>query len=396
MAFIDFHISIKDTRDNLLDSLSWRAGNRIARLSALDRGGFLITDMIADIIPSGDYRVDLDASHNGQTGRATFGMNVPSFKAAGPRLSSIEFAYEIKPDSGGRFVKNGYRVMPNPSGQFYQENRTASVYAEAYGLDTSAGAESLFFAALEILSPDSQVITKLQRISYLKPGPSAVIAANFPIDSLSSGEFVLRLTVSDGADSVSTAKDFSVVVSREAMKRTILQGILRDFPEATQITSESDADKFREEIAFIATHDELKLFDSLNLTGKESFQKDFWARRDPDPSTPVNEFQIEHYKRFKYVETTYGRFQGGVHGWRTDRGRVYMVYGEPSEIERFPQTLDARSWERWWYHGLEGGVYFIFVDYEDAGDYTLIHSSKRDEVKNYNWEDRIKVGDLSR
>ena len=72
-------------------------------------------------------------------------------------------------------------------------------------------------------------------------------------------------------------------------------------------------------------------------------------------------------------------------------GRIYILYGEPSDIERNPSSIEERSWQRWWYDSIEGGVYFIFVDFEDTGNYTLVHSSKKDEVKDYNWEDKVKM-----
>jgi hypothetical protein len=72
------------------------------------------------------------------------------------------------------------------------------------------------------------------------------------------------------------------------------------------------------------------------------------------------------------------------------------MYGEPSEIERFPSSLESRAWERWWYHGMEGGVYYIFVDYETADDFILVHSTKRDEIKDSGWEDKIRVSTYHR
>ncbi len=72
-------------------------------------------------------------------------------------------------------------------------------------------------------------------------------------------------------------------------------------------------------------------------------------------------------------------------------GRIYILHGEPSEIERNQSSFEERSWQRWWYHGIEGGVYFIFVDFEGTGAHEMVHSSKKNEVKDYNWEDKVKM-----
>ncbi|OGC94500.1 MAG: hypothetical protein A2W25_01580 [candidate division Zixibacteria bacterium RBG_16_53_22] len=390
VALIDFRLTLKDTNGTTLDTASWTAGNRIDKLSSLAQSGFLITDMLADIIPFGHYLVELEASNDGNTGRTAFPMEIPAFAGAGPELSTIEFAYEIKPDTAGRFVKNGIRVMPNPSHEFALESRLGQFYTEAYGLDTTSVADSVFHVAIEVVDVNGSVVKKHPTLTYQKPGESAVISSQFSIDSLQAGIYGLRVTLVDG-DSLSTRmSSFTVSIPRAVARTTMLQGIMKEFPEAVNITSEEDSKKFHDEITFIATSDEMRLFESLPLEGRASFQKDFWARRDPDPSTPQNEFQLEHYKRFKYASDNFSRFQGGSAGWRSDRGRVYIIYGEPTEVERFTPSPEARGWERWWYSGLEGGVYFVFVDYETGGDYTLLHSSKSDEIKDYDWENKVK------
>ena len=47
--------------------------------------------------------------------------------------------------------------------------------------------------------------------------------------------------------------------------------------------------------------------------------------------------------------------------------------------------------QKWWYHGMEGGVYFVFVDYEDTDSYVLIHSTKQNEIKDEDWENKVKM-----
>lgn len=396
LALIDFRLNLRDSNGKLLDSLDWKAANGIEKLSTLDSTGYLISDMISDIMPVGHYVVELLVANGEKHGRASFTMNVPVFKNIGPDLSTLELAYQIKPDSIGKFVKNGLLIMPNPSTQFLREAKKVSVYAEGYGLNTTSTADSVFYILMEIFNFEGKSILAFPAVTFQKPGESAVITTEFPIDTLKAGDYNLKMTLIDGVDSVSTDRQFSVIMPRDIVKRTMMEGIFREFPEANNIMTEADAKNFRDEIVYIASPDEMKLYDSLNLTGKAAFQKDFWARRNSEPGTSQNEYEIEHYRRLKYVKDTFGKFSGGHAGWRTDRGRVYIMYGEPSEIERYPLSLEARAWERWSYNGLEGGVYFIFVDMQNADNYNLVHSSKRDEIKDENWEEKIKMSVMQR
>ncbi len=391
VAIIDFRIAVRDTEGVLIDSASWKAGSRIKDLSALEDSDFLISDMVAEVFPVGKYSIMLYALNDTQEGICSFEMDVPSFSDEGLEISSLELAYEITPDSVGRFFKAGHRILPNPSGRFMQGSGAVYIYAEAYNLDTSPEAESTYSVSLSILDLNGENIKSIRPTVYPKPGSSAAIMTGFSTATLDGGLYKIKLILTDGAESVSAEKGFTLVASPGRLRQEKLQAILTMFPQATRINNEEDAEKFRNDIAYIATPQELKLYNSLNLQGKSNFQKDFWTYRDPDPDTPENEFQLEHYRRLKYAEDKFGQYKGFIPGWKMDQGRVFVLYGEPSDTERYYSSIEERAWERWWYHGIEGGVYFIFVDFEDTGAYILVHSSMRNEVKDYNWQDKVKM-----
>lgn len=391
VAIIDFQITVRDTSGALIDSAGWKAGSRIKDLADLEDSDYLISDMLAEVFPVGKYVIAVSAVNDTHKGISSFEMNIPAFSGEKLDISSLELAYEITPDSNGKFFKAGHRILPNPSGRFVQGSGAIFIYVEAYNLDISPEAESTYSVALDILDPTGEKIKSIPPTIYTKPGPSAAILTGFSTATLDGGLYEIRLILSDGAESVSAERGFTLVTSPWLVKQQKLQAILKMFPQASRIDSEEDADSFRDNIVYIATPQELKLYDSLNLQGKANFQKDFWAYRDPDPDTPENESQLEHYRRLKYAEDSFGQYRGFVPGWKTDQGRVYILYGEPSDIERYHSSIEERAWERWWYHGLEGGVYFVFVDFEDTGAYTLVHSSKQNEVKDYNWENKVKM-----
>lgn len=116
---------------------------------------------------------------------------------------------------------------------------------------------------------------------------------------------------------------------------------------------------------------------------------DFWKIRDTNPVTPENEFFKDYLNRIEIANQRYSAM--GRTGWKTDRGRVYLLYGEPSEVERYPNQLESRPYEIWRYNELEGGVYFVFADITGFSDYLLVHSTKRGEMRDDNWSRRINV-----
>ena len=389
VAIIDFAVWLMDTTGAIIDSAAWKAGNRIESLSVLEDSDYLISDMVTEIFPRGNYNIRLSAANGEKRGLCEFAVTVPGYGSEDLNLSSLQLAYEITADSSGKFSKAGYRVLPNPSARFSQDKNVIYIYAEAYNLDIST--DSSYSVLIEILDGNGQTVKTIPEANYGKPGRSAVIMTGFSYATLARGYYSVRLSVRDGDYLASSEKRFAVVASRERLRQEMLQAILKDFPESGRLESEDEAAKFRGDITFIATQDELRLFDSLNLEGKRNFQNDFWQKRDPNPTTAENEFKLEHYRRIKYCEEHFGQYRGVIKGWQTDMGRVYIMYGEQSEIERNQSSIEERNWQRWWYHGLEGGIYFIFVDFEDTGAFQLVHSSKQNEIKDYNWEDKVKM-----
>lgn len=103
------------------------------------------------------------------------------------------------------------------------------------------------------------------------------------------------------------------------------------------------------DVVYIISDREKDAFEQLQSEAeRESFIAAFWARRDPEPLTPENEFRIEHYERIEYANTMLGR-ETSVPGWMTDRGRIYIQLGEPDERETFAAVPALYPAELWFY-----------------------------------------------
>ena len=139
------------------------------------------------------------------------------------------------------------------------------------------------------------------------------------------------------------------------------------------------------DVTFIITGEEKKAFKILETDEeREQFIEQFWLRRDPTPDTLINEYKEEHYMRIAYANEHYA---SGKPGWKTDRGRIYIVHGPPDSKEAHPSggaysrqmhegggTTQTYPFEFWRYRYIEGigsNVEFEFVDPTLSGEYRM-------------------------
>jgi GWxTD domain-containing protein len=149
-----------------------------------------------------------------------------------------------------------------------------------------------------------------------------------------------------------------------------------------------------EDVLYIITPEERSTFKALTTDEeRENFIEQFWARRNPDPREPGNQFKIEHYRRIVYANE---RFASGIPGWKTDRGLIYILYGEPDGKESHPSggsyqreiyegggQTSVYPFERWRYRHIDGvgdDVELEFVDKTMTGEYRLAMSSEEKDA----------------
>ena len=120
-------------------------------------------------------------------------------------------------------------------------------------------------------------------------------------------------------------------------------------------------------IRYIASDTEAKEIDRLQSPEeRRAFWEAFWKRRDPTPETPQNEAMDEFYRRVQYANQ---HFMAGGPGWKTDMGRIYIVYGQPDEVVRNPIRFEGPPEEIWYYY--RERKTFFFVDKDGFGRYEL-------------------------
>jgi GWxTD domain-containing protein len=140
-----------------------------------------------------------------------------------------------------------------------------------------------------------------------------------------------------------------------------------------------------EDVAYIISDDERKLFLKLQTNEeREQYIEAFWQRRNPDQDSPDNAFKEEHYRRIAYANE---HFSAGTEGWRTDRGRMYIMWGAPTSKESHTQGESYQrpleegggdtktfAWEKWNYNYMEGlgqNIDLEFVDPTGTNEFRL-------------------------
>jgi len=156
--------------------------------------------------------------------------------------------------------------------------------------------------------------------------------------------------------------------------------------KAIQKESESPYKKWiDEEVPYIITDEERQTFKKLATDEeRETFIENFWERRNPNPGSPENEFKEEYYRRIAYANEHYA---SGIPGWKTDRGRIYIMYGPPNEIDSHPSggtyerpaeegggetsTFPFEDWTYNYIDGIGNNIKLEFVDPTMSGEYHL-------------------------
>ncbi len=152
-----------------------------------------------------------------------------------------------------------------------------------------------------------------------------------------------------------------------------------------------------EDVRYIISSEERKTFANLSTDEeREQFIEQFWIRRDPTPDSAENEFRDEHYRRIAYANE---RYASGIPGWKSDRGRVYIAYGPPDEIESHPSggmyqrpydegggftsTFPFEIWRYRWIEGIGSDILLEFVDPTMTGEYRMtMDPSEKDALLN--------------
>jgi GWxTD domain-containing protein len=380
--------------DSIVVGQSWRIPFSVADTTALqvsrtyvDALGFYVKPDVYRL-----YIIGRDVNAAMRRDSLSVPIDIPPVEKSKIALSDIELCSSIvsaENDSANRFYKNTYEVRPNPARFFGINQPVLFYYAEGYNL--LQGVSPTFKSQVSVENAVGKKVYESER-TRRRVNESSVEVGTVNVASLSNGTYTFKYALLDSAanTAVVATKRFFVYNPSVAQDTLTPHGENSYMASEYSTMNEAELDKEFAIARYLASKDELNQYPKLKgVESKRKMLYDFWNKRDEDPSTPENEAKKEYMKRVDYANTYYKT--GFREGWKTDRGRVFIVYGPPDEVERHANEIDVKPYEIWFYNSIQGGVQFVFGDRTGFSDYTLLHSTHRDEMQDENWMRQIQA-----
>lgn len=357
------------------------------------QGGLLVSRQSERRVRATDYTGTLSADGVDRAVQTlalppgTYAFTVSVEDGASRRTATREIAAVVRPADGpvylsdpllvDRYTPGTLTFEPNVGAAVSTEQEAVTVVYElaaeaptevevTYAVtEQNRRAERPSFGALLGLAPRQQAETGtpvLVRERLSVPAGTTPASFRIPTTDLTVGDYALtiRLETPDGELIAETERPFSV----------------RWMGLDAQI---ADLDQAIAQLRYVAREREIRAMRQAPTPAERlRLFRAFWDERDPSPGTPRNERMEEYYFRVAYANERYSRLRD--QGWSTDRGEVYIRFGEPDEIETHPFNFGTRPYQIWTYY--RSGRRFIFVDETGGGDYQLLVPI---------WDDRTRL-----
>ncbi len=340
------------------------------------------------ILKQGLYEINIfvqDLVDTSRILRLTDNLQVSSFSTSQPVVSEIQLARDItSAKSNSTFTKNTLKVVPNPDASYSSDYPLLNYYAELYNVNDKKLELSTF-----VLDKDSKIVFSKSK-SIATKNNSIVEVGRTNLLRFPSGVYNLQLIIAD------STKDYAFISQKQFYfynkfytKKQTENSSSQELKSQFAFLSEDECDQIFEMSKYIATDQEKNQYESLtDVESKRKFLSQFWNKRNIDKSGD----NIEYDDYMQRVAEANEKFKNiGGPGYKSDMGRIYLTYGKPDRIERYPNESNKKPYEIWFYDSIEGGVYFVFGDLRGLSEYELLHSTKRGEYFDESWQQRLSI-----
>jgi len=318
-----------DESENQVAGDSWRKSYIVPSYEStlLQTGRF--RDIFHLHVPEGIYKakVAIRDLYSANSGMRIMEISVPQIDVERVALSELLFKKDGIPTLTQKFnLQSKITVVHEIYNLHGLSGYTVSAFIESAGTDRTPG-------EIQPVETDS-VATKKWELD---------------VSHLTAGDYQLFIHLNGGSGELVDEKSKSFTI------------------EISPFLEDHSFGEMLSQLQYIASAEEMRRLREASPEEREGEWNSFWQEKDPIPSTETNELKEEYYRRIEYANTHYGGIQ---QGWQTDRGKAYIIYGPPDEIERHPYELDSMPYQIWYYYS--EGRKLIFVDEHGIGDYRLI------------------------
>ena len=357
-------------RDQVADTTKDISHQRIPDISILQAnpGVYTLIALVADVNTGKQFKIEKQ-------------IVLPEYSGSQLDISDIHICAQLsKTAQENKFSKYfGYDMIPNASAIFGPTHPMIYGFCEVYNLDLE-GSDGSYQVRYSIEDMNGETKNSLDWKTKAKPGASAVELNGINIVALESGIYNFKVDIKDDAtgNTINKSKRFYVMKETDPNKLQLMmeKAVLAEY-------TDEEIDKIFGPMKYIASELEKRQFKKSDREGKIRIIANFWKTRDTDPSTELNESKIEFDQRLRYCNEHF--YTARKEGWESDMGRVLIIYGFPSEVERFPSSLETKPYQIWHYYEIEGGIDFVFIDKSGFGTMELVHSTGRNELQDPQW-----------
>ncbi|PKL80632.1 MAG: hypothetical protein CVV25_03785 [Ignavibacteriae bacterium HGW-Ignavibacteriae-4] len=315
-------------------------------------------------------------------------INVRDFNKNTVQISDILLAHQIENFDSTQhnilFKKNRLFAIPNVEHTISGLYPFLKYYFEVYNIDTT----SINKLEIEYIvqTGDNRVVNSFRKKRGIT-GASFYDYGMIPVDTLKNGIYKILVNIYNN----------NKVIQSQVTKFYVLDPS-RDFHISDKyvenltferspfaIMLEERVRYEYETMRILLSEFEIEKYEMLNsLRAQQRALFTYWKERDPDTTTTVNELMTKFQERIEYASKYFSR--GDIMpGWKTERGRILLKYGFPTNREIFRSKGNQKAAEEWQYDELYGGSYFFFVDRYGDNSFLLVHSTAPGEIKNFNW-----------
>jgi len=381
----------------------FKQGDSIVNYAKYDLSSPIIKDTLQNNInmldvqryalPVGDYNIEISLKDKNSSNKklTSFDKFVIDFPSDSMSFSGIELLSSYKKSTtSSPLEKNGYKLIPNITNYYPQSINVLSFYAELYNSEIELGDDAFLLTSyIRPFEADKKLDQYFQR-KRSSTDNVIVILNSFDITELPSGNFLLVLEARNKSNEILVSNEifFQRYNPGAEFSLTNLLTLNTQNTFAGRITNKDTLVMYIDYLTPISTNTE-RLYIDNQLQGAdiEELQKyflNFWLERDK-----MNP-QLEWDKYLVLVNQANNSFKSvAKEGYKTDRGRVYLRYGQPNVISEQYFEPAAYPYEIWHYYQLDEQRDKKFVFYTHdlvTNDFQLIHSNAVGELSNYRWE----------